>query len=648
MPNTSKPLSVPEFRPFALNQTTSQQFAASLGTVWQLVSSLTLGLLPVWQGSSPVARLIRHTARSQKRILLLNGAAALLRSASEALLFVVIYQAVRLISGSPLPDLAQQAQLSRGSTFLLLLVAICIIQLIASGSRALNGMLSGRFAARCQAEILPLIHRHILSLSYGCASGFKAGELARQASISPVAINTEIEQVCLLVSDGLLALVYLLVLVRISPWLLLLAAVLAIGTAFTQAWLRPRIRSASRQVEQQQRRIGAAITADLQVLRLLHSGAGTAAANRSFQRHLQGLELRLRRLSTLRSLMEPIAELLPTLIAVVLALLSWQLSGGRSELLIPALATFVLALQRLNLRLVRIAQSANLLAENLPRIELLNDLLSPAGKTFRRRGGRAFAGLRHGIRFEGVTLRYPGRPLAALIDVSFPLPRHGTVALVGASGAGKSSLVDLLVGLIDPCSGRILVDGQDLQSLNLDSWQRRLGVVSQDVLVVHDTIAANIAFGLGDGVSLDAIQRAAAAACADAFIEALPDGYDTVIGEQGHRLSGGQRQRLSLARAMLRQPEILILDEATSALDSHTEGRVHQAIEAFRSGRTVLAVAHRLSSIRDADQILVIDAGRIVERGHHDQLLAQAGAYAALWQHQQHDRQPSPPERRGG
>jgi ATP-binding cassette, subfamily B, bacterial MsbA len=618
-----------------LKRPSPQHFAISLGTAWQSLSSLTLGLLPAWQGTSPVARLIRHTARNQKKILLLNGFAALLRSASEALLFAVIYQAVRLISGSSLPALAQQANLSRGSTFLILLLAVSVIQLIASGSRALNGMLSGRFAARCQAEILPRIHHHLLSLSYGCASGFKAGDLARQASIAPLAINTEIEQASFIVSDGLLALVYLLVLVRISPWLLLLAGVLAIGTALTQTWLRPRIRSASREVEQQQRRIGAAITADLQVLRLLHSSAGTAAANRSFQRQLQGLDLRLRRLSNLRSLMEPIAELLPTLIAVVLALFSWQLNGGRSELLIPGLATFVLALQRLNLRLVRIGQSANLLAENLPRIELLNDLLAPEDKTFRRRGGHPFPGLNRGIRFEGVTFRYPERSQAALIDVSFSLPRHGTVALVGASGAGKSTLVDLLVGLIDPCTGRILVDGQDLQSLNLDSWQRRLGVVSQDVLVVHDTIAANIAFGLGDGVSLEIIRRAAAAACADAFIEALPDGYDTVIGEQGHRLSGGQRQRLSLARAMLRQPEILILDEATSALDSHSEARVHQAIDAFRSGRTVLAVAHRLSSIRAADQILVLDAGRIVERGSHDQLLALDGAYAGLWQRQQ-------------
>jgi ATP-binding cassette subfamily B protein/subfamily B ATP-binding cassette protein MsbA len=492
-------------------------------------------------------------------------------------------------------------------------------------------MLSGRFAARCQAEILPRLHHHFLSLSYGCASQFKIGDLARQASNAPHVINTEIEQVSFIVSEGLLALVYLMVLVQISPWLLLMAGALAFGTGYTQACLRPRIGAASNEVEQHQRRISSAIIADLQVLRLIHSIAGSAEAYRSFHLQLQGLEVRVRRLINLQSLMEPIAELLPTLIAVVLALLSWQLTAGRSDLLIPGLATFVLALQRLNTRLVKIGHSANRLAVNLPKIEVLNNLLSSEGKTFRRRGGNLCQVIQKSICFEGVTLSYPGSSRRILNDVFFQLPKNGTVALVGASGAGKSAIVDLLVGLIEPSAGQILVDGKDLQSLDLDSWQGRLGVVSQEVLVVNDTIAANIAFGIGDRVSLDAIHGAAADACADGFIAALPDGYDTVIGEKGHRLSGGQRQCLSLARAMLRQPEILILDEATSALDNQSEAGVHQAINAFRSGRTVLTVAHRLSSIRDADEILVIDQGRIVERGTHDRLVTQVGTYAHLW-----------------
>lgn len=581
-----------------------------------------------------MARLIRHTARGQKKVLLLNTFFTVALSMAEACLFALIYRTVRLLTGTPVPEPLQQLGIDRGGTFMLLLGGLLFLQLIASGSRAMSGILSGRFTARCQAAIMPLIHRHILSLSYGCASSFKIGDLARRASIAPNVINTEITYTSLLISDGLLALVYLMILVVVSPWLMLLAFALALAMGLAQSWLRPRIRDAAQVVEEQQRHISSSITADLQVLRLLHSSASTNAANKRFDHQVQGLEINMRRLATLRSLLEPIAELLPTIAAVAIGLFSWKLSQGRTELMIPGLATFVLALQRLNVRLVSIGKSFNLLAENLAGIEQVNNLLNKEDKTFRRLGGIPFGGLQQEIRFEGVSLRYSGRTTPSLSDVSFRLPRGSTVALVGASGAGKSTIADLLVGLIDPSSGRVLVDGRDLRHLDLDSWQQRLGVVSQDVLLVNDTIAANITYGITGPISEAEIRQAAEAACADGFINQMPQGYDTVVGEQGHRLSGGQRQRLSLARAILRQPEILILDEATSALDSHSESRVHQTIQAFSSGRTVLVVAHRLSSIRDAARILVVDAGRIVERGDHEQLLAAGGAYAALWERQ--------------
>jgi ATP-binding cassette subfamily B protein/subfamily B ATP-binding cassette protein MsbA len=608
---------------------------ASVGTAWQSLSSLTLGLMPSWAGTSPMARLIRHTARGEKRLLLLNTFFTLLLGVAEACLFTMIYRTVKLLTGTPVPEPLQQLGITRGGTFMILLGALLFLQLIASSSRAMIGILSGRFTARCQAEIMPLIHRHILGLSYGCASSFKIGDLARRASIAPTVINTEITYTSLLISDGLLALVYLMILVLVSPWLMLLAFGLALGMGLAQSWLRPRIRDAAQIVENQQRHISSSITADLQVLRLLHSSASIGEANRRFAGQLHGLEINLRRLATFRSLLEPIAELLPTLAAVLIGLFSWKLTQGRTELMIPGLATFVLALQRLNVRLVSIGKSFNMLAENLAGIDQVNNLLNKDDKTYRRRGGAPFAGLQQEIRFEGVTLNYPGRSAASLSDVSFRLPRGSTLALVGASGAGKSTIADLLVGLIDPTGGRILIDGRDLRHLDLDSWQQRLGVVSQDVLLVNDTIAANITYGVSGPISDLEIHQAAEAAFADGFINQLPHGYDTVVGEQGHRLSGGQRQRLSLARAILRQPELLILDEATSALDSHSESRVHQAIQAFSSGRTVLVVAHRLSSIQDAGMILVVDGGRIVERGHHDQLLAAGGTYAGLWQRQQ-------------
>ncbi|MFM7087532.1 MAG: ABC transporter ATP-binding protein [Cyanobium sp.] len=582
-----------------------------------------------------MARLIRRTARTQQRLLLLNLGCTLLLGMSEAFLFSIVYKTLGILTRSTMPDTPGGLADNGGQNVLLWLFFILVLQLISSLCLAMGGILSGRFAARCQADVAPEIHRFILRLSYGCASKYKPGDLAHRTGMAPFAIITEIEQAARIFSDVTLSGIYLMVLMLISPWLMLMACLLAAGVALTQSSLRPRIRSASRAVQEESLVITASLTDDLHALRLLNSSAAAETATGSFHKQLQVLEMKLRRLSTVESLLMPIVQLLPVLAGLLVGLLSWKLNTGQSTLLVPALATFVLALQRLNICLIRLGQSFNQLTENQAKVELLNDLLSPEKKSFRRTGGDLFTGLKHQIQFQDVWLRYPDRQEPSLLKISFTLPRNSSLALVGSSGAGKSSIADLLIGLLDPSQGSILIDGVDLQRLNIDSWQMHLGVVSQDVLLLNNSVAANIAYGMGDAVTAAQIRDAAKAACADDFIEKLPAGYATLIGAQGQRLSGGQRQRLSLARAILRQPEILILDEATSALDSHSEARVHRAIQTFSNGRTVLTIAHRLSSIIDAEQILVMEAGRIIEQGTHAALLAADQHYAALWRSQQ-------------
>jgi len=245
-----------------------------------------------------------------------------------------------------------------------------------------------------------------------------------------------------------------------------------------------------------------------------------------------------------------------------------------------------------------------------------------------RTGALPFPGLRQGVRFEGVTFAYrQGEPVLRGIDLDIPA---GTVtALVGPSGAGKTTLVDLLGRFYDVEEGQISVDDVDLRDIRIEDLRGSLGIVSQETVLFHDTVRSNIAYGQPEATD-EQVEAAARAANAHAFIRALPDGYDTVVGERGAELSGGQRQRIAIARALLRDPPILIFDEATSALDTESERLVQDAIERLLEGRTVFVIAHRLSTIQRADTIVVLEAGEVVEQGRHDELLARNGVYRRL------------------
>ena len=605
------------------------------------------GLAPL-RDPRPASRLIRQTARKEWKVLSLGMICNLLQAAAEGATLGVVFLAVDLLSkpagqtiewsskgllGS-LPQLAAGLNaMPRNQLFLLILGLAVLLKLLQSLAMYLGSLAMGYYSARTSSRLMAMIHSHILGFSFACASRYRVGDLLYVAGAGPNAVMNQINIVSSIALTVLMMLTYLVVLLSLSPWLLVAALVMGGLLSLVQQQLLPRIRTRSFIGTEQERNLSGRITENIQGLRLLHTSGELDEADKGVYDRTGDLEVNKRAATRLNSITGPINTFLPILMIAGIAGLSLLLFGSRNSGVLPSLVTFVVALQRLNGTFGTIAASLGSLNTNAAPLDLLNKLLEPADKQFRRRGGLTFKSLQQSISLRNVMLQYSPELQPALRNLNLDIPRGSTVALVGSSGAGKSSIADLLVGLYDASEGQMLIDGKPLTDYDLISWQQHLGVVSQDTFLFNATIADNISHGSPHATRAQIVEAAEKAQAAG-FISDLPDGYDTLIGERGYILSGGQRQRLSLARAILRDPELLILDEATSALDTQSERLVQQAIDQFERQHTVLVIAHRLSTIVKADLICVLEKGQIVEQGNHQELLEKQGIYAALWRQQ--------------
>jgi subfamily B ATP-binding cassette protein MsbA len=497
-----------------------------------------------------------------------------------------------------------------------------------------GGQLGASLQEYLTRDLRAAVFSHMQRLPLGWFSRTKTGQI-----IARILTDTEQTKAILAevatrtIQNAAQLIVTIWILYTMSPRLTLYALVVApLIIGLLQPILR-KLRKGHRRLRAEYGEITSVLQEVVSGIRLVKSFRGEPYEDGRFigasGRYSKGMT-RIQRIALLSG---PLTEVLGTVVAVAILWLGAQEVLGGRGMDGGTLITFMVLVMRLLQPLKQMSQAPTIAQQSLAAAERLFDVLDQPTESQADRGTREVRGLEREIAFDGVHFAYGDEPV--LRDVSFSAKKGEVIALVGASGAGKSTLVDLIPRFIEPTGGRILLDGVDTREIKLASLRTLTGIVSQDTVLFNDSVRANIAYGAAERYTQAQVEAAARAANAHDFIAALPEGYDTVLGERGTRLSGGQRQRLAIARALLTDPPILILDEATSALDTESERLVQEALDRLLAGRTTFVIAHRLSTIVHATQILVMEAGQVVERGTHDALLAKGGAYARLHAMQQ-------------
>jgi ATP-binding cassette, subfamily B, bacterial MsbA len=413
--------------------------------------------------------------------------------------------------------------------------------------------------------------------------------------------------------------------------LTLIALVIGPPIAFTVRVISLRLRRMSREVLRSLGDVVHVLQETIESQKVVKVFGGQEYESRRFRRNAQILRGFIMRTNVPAALTTPITHTFAALALAVIIYLSMQ-DTLATRTTVGEFASFITAMLMLLAPLKHLTEINNVLQRGLASAESVFAVIDAPVED--DRGALELGRARGEVKFENVSFTYPTRHEPALSGIDLHIRPGETVALVGGSGGGKTTLVNLLPRFYAPSSGRILLDGHDIQSLTLESLRANIALVSQEIVLFNDSIYANIAYGRMGGAAESDVIAAAEAAHAMSFVRETPEGLNTLIGENGLRLSGGQRQRLRIARAILKNAPVLVLDEATSALDSESERQVQAALEALMRGRTTIVIAHRLSTIERADRIVVLERGAIVETGTHGELLAKEGVYAKLYRMQ--------------
>jgi subfamily B ATP-binding cassette protein MsbA len=514
-------------------------------------------------------------------------------------------------------------------TLWLIVISVPLLFAIKSAAAYIQNYLMSWLGQRITQEMREDLFRHLHRLSLEFYSEQKAGEVLARVTNDLTLVQSMLQFVPLYLIRDVLSVIVLMTVLFFINWRFALVALGIIPIAsMVIVPLGRKMRDASTKSQSIMGDIYHRFQESLHGMMLIKALNYEEGAIRKFQAENQSFFVQMMRYLRATALSGPLMEFIGSIIIASIVYF-----GGREIILgrmdSSDFGAFIFAFFAAYAPVKNLGKLNSELQRGLASGERIFQLLDERPNVVDRPAARKFTGLERSIRLENVSFRYPSRELPALDGVGFEVRRGESVAIVGPSGSGKSTLVQLLLRLYDPTAGRIVIDEDALTDLDIRSFRDRVGIVTQETMLFNETVFGNIAIGREDA-PFESVVAAAKVANADEFIRQLPKGYDTPLGDRGLRLSGGQRQRLAIARAVLRDPEILVLDEATSNLDSTSEKEVQNALEKVMAGRTSIVIAHRLSTVQSADRIIVMSAGRVVETGTHRELIEHNGLYKKL------------------